>query len=131
MAPINPDKEAEAVETWKKSAQIINNPAASCGACWFLVESYCVWQKTKQSFEVLHLKGINKILGTNYRVMRPDSGLALKILLVGELESHAARENAMKNLNRNEEWQAHYNESLKRNVADHTRIEHYCYNVIE
>lgn len=96
MAPINPDKEAEAVETWKKSAQIIN-----------------------------------KTLGTNYRVMRPDSGLALRILLVGELESHAARESAMLTLNENEEWQAHYDESLEKNVADHTRIEHYCYNVVE
>ena len=37
----------------------INNPAASCGVCWFLVEGNCVRKDTKQSFEVLNLKGIN------------------------------------------------------------------------
>ena len=73
---------------------------------------------------------INKALGTNYRVMRPDSGLALRILLVGDLESNAARENAMKTLGENQEWQTHYKESLEKNVADHSRMEHYCYNLV-
>ena len=96
-ATISPGKETEAIEQWKKMAQMIND-----------------------------------ILGINsYRVMRPESGLRYKVLLVGEIESHAVREKYLKILNDNEEWQTFYNMTVEKKLTDIVSTEHHFYSIVE
>ena len=96
-ATITPGKEKEAIEEFRKTAQLIN-----------------------------------KICGTQkYRVMQPQTGLTQKLLLVGEMESHAVREEYIKMLDNSEEWLTFSKRFFEKECTEINSTIHHFYTIFD